>query len=62
MIIAKEDIWEISIMVHPKRCLKKNCKEKKKGGLTVSLFFLVGVTRLERTTIPTQVGMRWPTE
>ena len=31
---------------------------KEKGGLTASLFFLVGVTRLERTTIPTQVGMR----
>jgi len=32
--------------------------KKEKGGLTASFFFLVGVIRLERTTIPTQVGMR----
>mgnify|MGYP006922191278 FL=1 len=40
MIIAKEDIWEISIMVHPKRCLKKKLQGKEKRRLDCLLILL----------------------
>mgnify|MGYP006983102470 CR=1 FL=1 len=57
MKIAREDIWQAYITVLPKRCVK-NSMEKKEGGCFASSFSPVGVIRLERTTIPTQVGMR----
>ncbi len=47
MKIAREDIWQAYITVLSKRCVIK-LDGKEKGGLIASIFFLVGVIRLEQ--------------